>query len=301
MNPPEDTSLSRCLRCYQEICEGTLGDFFSQEEPAPHIQEAMRYSVFGRAKRLRPALSMMVGEALGEDPERVGAVASASELIHTYSLIHDDLPCMDDDVMRRGQPTCHVKFGEAVAVLAGDALLTVAFELIIQNGRSRGYSAEVLLRVIEELCGAVGPRGMISGQVKDLEAEGKDITLEELQRIHDHKTGRLFVASLRIGGILAGADEVALNGLTRYAECFGRVFQIVDDILDVVGDSDELGKPVGSDARNNKATYPHLLGIEGSWEEARRFQAKALKEIAFLGDSGHMLRDLLDYLLVRRS
>ncbi len=297
-SPALEAKLSECRLMVESTLDASLP---SAEESPAGIHEAMRYATFARAKRLRPALSMLVGEALGEEPQRIVEVASAIELIHTYSLIHDDLPCMDDDTMRRGVPTCHVRFGEARAVLAGDALLTVAFEIIIENGTRQGYSAEVLLEVIRELSVAAGSRGMISGQVKDLDAEGKEITLAELEQIHSLKTGRLFTASIRIGALLAGADLGALEQLTRYGVGLGKVFQIVDDILDVTGSQEELGKPVGSDEKNAKATYPRLLGLDESWQEARRHAESAKAAIEFLGSRGLPLQELLEYLLERRQ
>lgn len=294
--------VAAALERYRQLCEATLEAFVPPAETRPAgIHEAMRYSTFGRAKRLRPALSMAVAEELGADAARVASVASAIELIHTYSLIHDDLPCMDDDAMRRGRPTCHVEFGEAVAVLAGDALLTLAFELIIENGRAAAYPPEVLLDVILELSLAAGSRGMISGQVEDLDAEGRPVTLEELARIHELKTGRLFTASVRIGARLAGADAPTLEGLTRFAEAFGRCFQIIDDILDVTGTTEELGKPVGSDQKNDKATYPRLLGLEGARAEASRAAEEAQASLDQLGLGEGVLSALLHHLLSRRS
>jgi geranylgeranyl diphosphate synthase type II len=290
----------RLTRC-REVVEAVLDRSLPAADTAPaKVHEAMRYAVFAQAKRLRPALAMLVGEALGEDPARVAEVASAIELIHTYSLIHDDLPCMDDDAMRRGQPTCHVAFGEAVAVLAGDALLTVAFELLIENGRREGYGGDVLLEVVRELSAAAGSQGMIRGQVEDLEAEGRDISLPELEAIHAAKTGRLFTASIRIGARLASADEETMSRLTRYGDAFGKVFQIVDDVLDVVGTTEELGKPVGSDEKNQKATYPRLLGLDEARAEAARHAEAARQEVAFLEERAEPLVALVDYLLERR-
>lgn len=295
-------TLGARLERYKGLCEAVLDRSLPPVDEAPsRIHEAMRYAVFGNAKRLRPALSMLVAEAMGTDAARVAEVASATELIHTYSLIHDDLPCMDDDAMRRGRPTCHVRFGEAVAVLAGDALLTVAFETILTNGRRQGFAPEVLLEVIRELASAAGSRGMISGQVEDLDAEGREVTLASLERIHALKTGRLFTASIRIGGLLAGAEPETLTRLTTYAEHFGKVFQITDDVLDVVGDAAELGKPVGSDARKAKATYPRLLGLDGARAEAARFAVAATEAVAFLDEDGAPLRELVASLLARRT
>lgn len=287
---------------YREIVEEVLDQSLPQDDEAPsEIHEAMRFSVFGKAKRLRPALAMGVAAGFGEDPRRVAQVAAAIELIHTYSLIHDDLPCMDDDDLRRGRPTVHVQYSEAIAVLAGDALLTAAFELILANGSAQGYPPPVLLEVILELSRSAGSRGMISGQVEDLRGEGRELTLAELENIHALKTGRLFTASVRIGAHLAKASDEDFQVLTRYSEGFGKVFQIVDDILDVVGETQELGKPVGSDEKNQKATYPRILGLEESRRQAQALADAARQELAALSVAQPFLEGALRYLLERTS
>lgn len=303
MTPAADApALDRALARLRDLTDAALDASLPPEGTQPAtVHAAMRYAVFGRAKRLRPALALAVAEALGTDPGAVAGIAASIELIHTYSLIHDDLPCMDDDDMRRGRPTCHVKFGEAVAVLAGDALLTLAFEMILEHGRRRGDPPEVLLAVIEELSRAAGSRGMISGQVLDLDAEGREVGLAELEEIHALKTGRLFTASVRIGGLLARADAATMAGLTRYSESLGKVFQIVDDILDETGTTHELGKPAGSDQKNDKATYPRLLGLDGARDEAARHAAEARAELDAMGLDPTVLGALLQYLLERRS
>ncbi len=233
------------------------------------LHQAMRYSVLAGGKRLRPILAITAYESLGGDnPEIINPAACALEFIHTYSLIHDDLPCMDDDDLRRGQPTLHKKFDEATAVLAGDALHDLAFELMARSGSARA---------VEELARAIGTEGMIGGQVADVAAEGKGATLDDIVYIHTHKTGALIRGSLRIGAILAGVDESILERLSQYGEKIGLAFQIVDDILDEKGDQKELGKKIGSDRKNKKATYPGTVGLEKAVDDAGRLIDEAVE------------------------
>ncbi len=299
---PVRERLHQAMDAYQRATERSLDEFMPRAgTDPPVIHEAMRYSVFGKAKRLRPVLAMLVASALGSDPWKVGRIAGALELIHTYSLIHDDLPCMDDDDLRRGLPTCHVRFGEAIAVLAGDALLTMAFELILENGRHEGYPPGILLAVVEELSRAAGSQGVIAGQVHDLAAEGRDIDRGELEKIHRLKTGRLFLASIRLGALLAAASSSQAEALDAYGDHFGAVFQIVDDILDVTGNTEEMGKPVGSDEKNDKATYPRLLGMDEAWSEARRHAREAKAALASGELDASLLDELVDWVLERRA
>lgn len=263
------------------------------------LHQAMRYSVFAGGKRLRPILFLGSIEALGKEISSFLSFACALELIHTYSLIHDDLPAMDDDDLRRGLPTCHIKFGEAQAILAGDALLTYAFNLMIKTQKN-GIEAERLLLAIDEVAYSAGLKGMIVGQVVDIESENRDINLDELQYIHLNKTGALFRAALRSGGILGGATEFQLKKLTEFAEQFGLAFQITDDILDVIGDEAKLGKPTGSDSRKSKATYPTLLGLEQSKKLAREAVEKAVQSLDCFDSKADPLREIA-YLLVNRE
>lgn len=228
------------------------------------LREAMAYSLEAGGKRLRPLLLFATLQAFGKEKELGLGAACALEMIHTYSLIHDDLPCMDDDDLRRGKPTNHKVFGEAMAVLAGDGLLTYAFEVIA--ARSVEVSAETKLRLVLELAKAAGPEGMVAGQVADMEAEGKQLTLEELERIHTHKTGRLLEYAILAGALLAGATVEEQEKLLLFAKQVGLAFQIRDDILDVEGTEEEIGKPIGSDADNKKSTYTTLFTVE----EAKR-------------------------------
>ncbi|MCB9833294.1 MAG: polyprenyl synthetase family protein [Planctomycetes bacterium] len=229
------------------------------------IDEAMRYSLFAGGKRLRPGLLLAVGEALGGELDNLLPAACAIEMIHSYSLIHDDLPCMDDDDLRRGIPTCHVKFGEGMATLAGDALSNAAFQVIAQETRDQDLVAPLVL----ELSTAAGTGGMIGGQVLDILSEGAAPDIEVVREIHRMKTGALFVASMRLGAIAARADADQLARITDFGRKIGLAFQIMDDILDLVADAETLGKTAGKDAEQGKMTYPAAIGIEASRREAR--------------------------------
>jgi len=265
------------------------------------LHEAMRYSVSAGGKRLRPVLMMAACEAVGSDYERVIPAACAMEMIHTYSLIHDDLPAMDDDDFRRGRPTNHKVFGEATAILAGDALLTEAFLLLSNLQANSGISSDVLVRVIHLIARGAGSFGMVGGQAVDMESEGKEIDIPTLEYIHTHKTGALILASIQAGALIGGADDAAFEALTRYGEAAGLAFQVADDILDVVGEQESLGKDVGSDEARGKATYVSCLGLS----EARR-RAVELKELAVsalgpLGAPAEPLRQIAGYIVDRSS
>ena len=283
----------------QELVECALKDELAQTPVLdPVLRESMEYSLMAGGKRLRPVLLMAAADAVGADGTKFLPVACALEMIHTYSLIHDDLPAMDDDDYRRGKLTNHMVYGDAVAILAGDALLTLAFTVIL---RQRDVSAETLLRVVDEISRAAGAEGMVGGQVLDLRAEGVRISMEELRRVHMGKTGALFHAALRSGAILAGATEKQLAALTSYADHFGLAFQITDDILDVVGTSEEIGKPVGSDEKNHKSTYVSLTSLEEAQELARRTAEEAEKALSIFGTEADFLRDLVAYLVNRKQ
>lgn len=259
------------------------------------LTESMEYSLMAGGKRLRPILLMAAADAAGAKGEDFLASACAIEMIHTYSLIHDDLPAMDNDDYRRGKLTNHKIYGAGIATLAGDALLTLAFEVMTRED----VSPEIKLAVIQEMSAAAGPQGMVGGQAVDLESEGKRIPLEKLREMHLGKTGALFKAAIRSGAILARADEKTLAALTDYALAFGLAFQITDDILDVVGDEATIGKPVGSDERNNKSTYVTLTSLEEARRLAREAVDDGLKAIAPLGDKAKFLGALLEYLISR--
>jgi geranylgeranyl diphosphate synthase type II len=268
----------------------------ASEEPTT-IHQAMRYSLFAGGKRLRPILCVAAAEAVGGQIEEAMGPACAVECIHTYSLIHDDLPCMDDDDLRRGRPTCHKVYGEGMAVLAGDALLTAAFEILAGCAGSPRFSAGVL---VKELSIAAGSRWLIAGQVLDLENERRVIEVDDVRRVHEAKTAALLVASLRLGAMTADASEEELAALTRFGRALGLAFQIIDDILDVTQSSEVLGKSAGKDVAAGKATYPATLGLEGSREEARRLTDEALAALGIFGERGEMLRQIGTWLLARK-
>ena len=259
---------------------------------------SMKYSLTAGGKRLRPILLMAAADVAGGRGEDFIQVACAIEMIHTYSLIHDDLPAMDNDDYRRGKLTNHKVYGEAMAILAGDALLTQAFEVML---RQPGVPADVLLKVVREMAIAAGPDGMVGGQAIDLESEGKHIPMETLKKLHMGKTGALFRAAIRSGAILAGADEKQLADLTAYADAFGLAFQITDDILDVVGNEAVIGKPVGSDERNDKSTYVTLTSLKTARELAAQVVADGVKALEGFGDKAVFLRELLESLLARNK
>ncbi|SHE75947.1 polyprenyl synthetase family protein [Schwartzia succinivorans] len=261
------------------------------------LAESMRYSLMAGGKRLRPVLLMEAAEAVGGRGEDYIHAACALEMIHTYSLIHDDLPAMDNDDYRRGKLTNHKVYGAGIATLAGDALLTLAFEVILRQKAD----SETLCRVIREISQAAGPDGMVGGQAIDMESEGKSITMDELRKMHMGKTGALFRAAIRSGAILAGAGETELNALTRYAEAFGLAFQITDDILDVIGDENEIGKPVGSDERNHKSTYVTLTSLENARQLAKDAVDEAVLALEPFGDKAWFLKELVEFLISRKK
>lgn len=283
--------MDKCLRKYMP----------DENTHPPVIHQAMNYAIFNGGKRLRPIMVLEGARLAAANPESVVLTACALEMIHSYSLVHDDLPAMDDDDIRRGKPTCHKVFGEANAILTGDALLTGAFELIAQNGLVEGISPINVNHVISEVAKAVGSRGMVGGQVIDLDAEEKDIDFTTLRKLHLLKTGELFKAALRAGAILGNMDEESLDALTDYAFNFGLAFQITDDILDVNGNQSELGKPVGSDGKNNKTTYVTLFGIEESKRLAEQSVEKCIEKMAVFGDEAGFLRRLANFTLHRNS
>lgn len=269
--------------------------------PAFRVVQAMHYSLFAGGKRLRPILCLAGAEAVGGDPSEVLPVACALEMIHTYSLIHDDLPAMDDDDLRRGQPTCHKKYDEATAILAGDGLLTAAFQILAEAAPRFEGRETALLAVIQLIAGAAGYRGMVGGQMLDLQAEGREVTLKELETIHRLKTGALLTASVRSGGLMAGGARAEVTALTSYGEKFGLVFQITDDLLDVEGEAAEMGKATGMDAQRHKATYPGVVGRDEAREWARRLVETAIADLEPFGPRAEPLREIARYLLARRS
>ncbi|MDY2685538.1 MAG: farnesyl diphosphate synthase [Selenomonadaceae bacterium] len=260
------------------------------------LAASMKYSLMAGGKRLRPILLMAAADAVGADGTQFLHSACAIEMIHTYSLIHDDLPAMDNDDYRRGKPTNHKVYGAGMATLAGDALLTLAFEVMLRGT----VSAEKKLAVVREMSVGAGPNGMVGGQAIDLESEGKHIPMELLRKMHMGKTGALFRAAIRSGAILADAPEEKLAALTTYAEAFGLAFQITDDILDVVGDEKVIGKPVGSDIRNEKSTYVTLTSLDEAKKLADDAVRKGEEALRGFGAEADFLRDLLAYLVKRK-
>lgn len=265
------------------------------------LHQAMRYSVMAGGKRIRPILVLASCTAVGGREELALPAACALEMIHTYSLIHDDLPAMDNDDFRRGRPTNHKVYGEATAILAGDALLTEAFELLSDSQINHEVPAQTLLRVIHIMARCAGSTGMVGGQVVDMESEGKEIDFPTLEYIHTRKTGALMLASVQCGALLGGADESVFSALTRYGSAAGLAFQIADDILNVVGDSATLGKTAGSDAERGKATYPALIGLVSSRDRARELKDLALGALEPLGEKAEPLRAIARYIVERSS
>jgi geranylgeranyl diphosphate synthase type II len=285
-----------------ELINGALDRLLPPGDQYPQtLHRAMRYSIFAGGKRLRPILVLASAEAVGGSgevaPKMVLNTACAFECIHTYSLIHDDLPAIDNDDLRRGRATCHKVFGEAAAILAGDALLTIAFELIASSVSDDNAS---YMRVVHEISRAAGSTGMIGGQMVDIESEGKDIDSALLEHIHIHKTGVLILSAVRCGAILGGASEKELEDLTRYGEAVGLAFQIADDILDVEGESREMGKEAGGDEKKKKATYPALFGLTESKEIARELTERALKALKGFNKKADPLRGIAGYVVERR-
>lgn len=256
------------------------------------LLEAVRYSLFAGGKRLRPALALAAAEIVSGDDTAALPVACALEMIHTYSLIHDDLPAMDDDDLRRGLPTCHIKYGEATAILAGDALLTMAFDSAAETGSTA---------IVQALARAAGAGGMVGGQQMDLEGEGRQLDLTALQQIHGAKTGALIQVALRCGAMAAGATPVQIDALANYGAHLGLAFQITDDILDITGAEAVIGKPVGSDESRNKSTYPALLGLDESRRRAGEAVAAALDALAGFGAEAENLRNLARFVADRES
>ena len=261
----------------------------------------MRYAVLGGGKRMRPLLVHATGAAFGALPARLDASSCAVEIIHAYSLVHDDLPAMDDDDLRRGRPTCHVVYGEAMAILAGDALQALAFE-VLANDPMPGLDASTRLEMLRTLALACGSQGMAGGQAFDLGAIGHALSADELERMHVHKTGALIRASVRLGALAAGCtDATLLDTLERYAHCVGLAFQIRDDILDIEGAAEQIGKTPGKDVANAKPTYPAILGLEGSRAELARLTAEAIAALRPLGRDAPHLHDLAHFIAARES
>lgn len=283
---------------WRDAIESTLDVWLNEAPPTQaRLQDAMRYAVLGGGKRIRPVLAMAAAKAVGSVPDQALVPGCAVELIHAYSLIHDDLPAMDDDALRRGKPTVHIAFDEATAILAGDALQALAFEILGERGE---FLAETRLQMVRTLSRASGRSGMVGGQAIDLSAVGRQLQLNELQHMHRCKTGALIEASVRLGALASEtADTEMLDALQTYARALGLAFQVQDDMLDIEGATDTIGKPQGSDAARNKPTYPACLGIDGARTHLRSLQEEAIAALAIFGDSADPLRQIAKFVVTR--
>src|SRR5438874_11094839 len=290
-------TLQADLAARRKSVNRALGRFQPNKHvPPASIHKAMSYSLFAGGKRLRPILCFAAAEACGGKISDALPLASAIECIHAYSLVHDDLPSMDNDDFRRGRATCHKVFGEGIAILAGDGLLTSAFEIAARAKPTRRYS---MTQIIREIASAAGSRKLIAGQVADLEAEGKKVSRDELRYIHENKTSAMITTSVRLGAMSANADPKKLRAITRFGYALGLAFQVIDDILDVTQTSEKLGKSAGKDIAAQKATYPAVIGLEASRAEAQRLTHAAQNALKLFGKEAEPLRELANYLLAR--
>ncbi len=294
------------IASYREKCQQLISPLLesllqAKQSNNQHLYHAMHYSVMNGGKRVRPLLTLASCEAVGGHIQQAISPACAVELIHAYSLVHDDLPAMDDDSLRRGKPTTHIAFDEATAILAGDALQTLAFELLSSPDLTK-QPPETKLRMLQLLAQASGAAGMVGGQAFDLEATGRAVTLEQLEHIHRQKTGALINASVQIGALASGvATEQQLQQLNNYATAIGLAFQVQDDILDITADTQTLGKQQGSDKVLDKATYPALMGLEKAQNYAKQLQEQALDALAGFAQSADILRELARYIVTRKA
>lgn len=302
MTANEDKLLKEYLNDKKKIIDEALNRYLPDENEYPQeIFRAMRYSLFAGGKRIRPILCMASAEAVGGEVSAVIPVSCALELIHTYSLIHDDLPAMDDDDFRRGVPTNHKVFGEGIAILAGDALLTEAYRLMSDRGISKAAAPEKMLAVINEISKAAGYFGMVGGQVVDILSEGREVDTDTLYYIHTKKTGEMIRVSLRVGAILSGAKKSYLDALSIYGDHIGLAFQIADDILNVEGDRKLMGKGTGSDAERGKVTFPKLIGLEASKKKLEELIEKSVDALSGFDEKAKPLRMIAKYIIKRES
>jgi farnesyl diphosphate synthase len=284
---------------HQSRFENVLHTLLPAAEITPqHLHQAMRYAVLDGGKRVRPLLVFAAGELVEADPARLSIAAAAVEMIHAYSLVHDDMPCMDDDVLRRGKPTCHVQYGEATALLVGDGLQTLAFQLLAENRLSDDPTRQ--LAMIKTLAIASGSRGMAGGQAMDLENVGKTLSLAELEMMHIHKTGALIRAAALLGAQCGEIADALLAKLDHFAKCMGLAFQMVDDVLDSEADTVTLGKTAGKDADNHKPTYVTLLGVHDARKMVKTLHDEALESLAEFGLRARRLRELADFIVLRK-
>ncbi len=282
----------------QKRCENALNKAIKHLNISdPYLADAMVYSLLNGGKRVRPFLVQATAQAMGIDDERVDIAMAAIEMVHSYSLVHDDLPAMDDDALRRGQPTCHIKFNEATAILAGDALLTGAFEILVDMPAE--FTIAQRLKLVSLLSQGAGASGMVAGQAIDLASVGKDVDLTHLERMHAHKTGALIRISVLMGAVCGDPDADTLQHLTTYANAIGLAFQVQDDILDIESDTATLGKQQGADVALNKPTYPALLGLEGAKDKAEQLRQQALEALRNLSGDTSALEQLAEYIITR--
>jgi geranylgeranyl diphosphate synthase type II len=291
--------LKKYLAEKRQIINNKLRQMLAATNPGEALHDAMNYALMAGGKRIRPILCLAAAEAVDGRSQEAIAPACALEMIHTYSLIHDDLPAMDDDDLRRGKPTCHVAFDEATAILTGDALLTLAFEILSSESSQKGNQPAKFLRIIGLIAEAAGSRGMIQGQMLDMAAQGRVLTVSELESMHALKTGALIEASMQCGALMAGADEVRLKDLITYARKIGLAFQVADDILNVEGNPEVMGKAVGTDQLHRKNTYPSLLGLQASKQLAQKLVRQALQAIETFDKKAEPLRALATYIIER--
>ena len=294
-----DFDLTTYLNDKKELINSELDKIFRNLASSSHILKAMKYSLMADGKRIRPILCLAAAEAVGSDPEAALPAACALEMIHTYSLIHDDLPAMDDDELRRGKPTCHVAFDEATAILAGDALLTLAFQILSSPVNIKESQALVWINVIHIISIAAGYKGMIDGQMKDIISEGTLLSLDDLENMHALKTGALIEASICCGAILGNGNRKQIKQLKIYAKNIGLAFQVTDDILNVEGNPAIMGKAVGTDKKLKKSTYPLIMGLKESKEFATNIVNNALKAIEIFDNKADPLRAVAGYILKR--
>lgn len=298
MSPTTTESIKTLTEEIRRQVDSSLDEYATYDDDCPaELRAAIRHSLLAPGKRLRPILVLIAADACGSPLGQAMPAACAVEMVHAYSLIHDDLPAMDDDDLRRGQPTCHAKYGEATAILAGDALLAQAFEVLATDISP----AETAARCCAELAQAAGPRALVGGQADDLAAEFDEGDVEKLERIHRRKTGALFRASLRLGAIAAQAEEVQIEALDDYGKKLGLAFQIVDDLLDLHGDQEVVGKRTGKDSQKGKLTFPSLIGVEASRQRAEQLINEACETVARFGDKASRLEALARYVLVRKN
>jgi geranylgeranyl diphosphate synthase, type II len=300
VNTPTVTDARDFIDSCRSLIDSQLDRLIPKEsEPPERVHSAIRWSVFAGGKRFRPALLLATGRTFGAKADDLMRAACALEMIHTYSLIHDDLPSMDNDELRRGRPTCHIKFGEATAILAGDALQSLAFQTIAEDER---LSPDLRVQLVAEIARAAGtPEGMVAGQAHDLDAESRDVSNAELERIHHHKTGALIRAAARCGGMIAGVDESELKAIADYGTNLGLLFQITDDLLDVVATAEDLGKTPGKDARSRKATYPALYGIEATQAQLEVVHGAACDALERIERPTLLLRSIADFIRERQA